>query len=143
MADTQVELQLADTARTLARVARILERACCELTLSQYRVLALVARGDERASHLAGRLALAKPTITAAVEALVDHGLLTRSEVEGDRRAVRLAITPEGGAALVRTEAAMAEGLGPLIADCAHPDRVIQAFAELEAALDARIVARR
>lgn len=137
-----VDAQLSDCARTLARLARILERACCELTLSQYRVLALVARGDERASHLAGRLALAKPTITAAVDALVEHGLMTRSEVEGDRRAVRLAITPEGNAALARTEEAMAGGLGPLVNACAHPDLVIQAFAELEAALDARLVAR-
>jgi DNA-binding MarR family transcriptional regulator len=134
---------LAGTARTLARLARVLERACCELTLSQYRVLALVARGDERASKLAGRLALAKPTITAAVDALVEHGLVSRSGVEGDRRGVRLAVTAEGQAALARAEAAMAERLGPLISGCAHPGLVVQAVSELEQALDARLEARR
>jgi DNA-binding MarR family transcriptional regulator len=137
------DVQLASSARTLARAARVLERACGELTLSQYRVLALVARGDERATQLAGRLALAKPTITAAVDALVEHGLLTRCDVEGDRRAVRLAITQDGAAALARAEAAMAERLEPLIGACAHPALVIQALAELEAALDARVIARR
>ncbi len=130
-------------ARTLARLARLLERACSELTLSQYRVLSLVARGDERASQLAGRLALAKPTITAAVDALVEHGLMTRSEVEGDRRAVRLAITRDGKAALARTEAAMAERLQPLIDSCSHPALVVEAFVELEVVLDARMVAPR
>jgi len=131
-----------NVARTLARLARILERASSEVTLSQYRVLALVARGDERASQLAGRLALAKPTITAAVDALVEHGLLTRSEVEGDRRAVRLCITPDGAAALARTEAAMAERLQPVIDSCAHPGLVVEAFAELDVALDSRIALR-
>src|SRR5438874_3346577 len=62
--------------RTLARLARVLERACVDLTLPQYRVLALVATGSERATHLAGELALTKPTVSAMVESLVERGLV-------------------------------------------------------------------
>jgi DNA-binding MarR family transcriptional regulator len=132
---------LTPAARTLARLARIVERACCEMTPSQYRVLAMVASGDERATQLAGRLALAKPTITAAVDGLVERGLLTRSDVAGDRRATRLAVTAAGRVALDRTEAAIAERLAPLVAGCGHPSRVIAALAELARALDTRVEA--
>src|SRR6478736_6293492 len=58
-----------DELLTLARLARLLERACGELepplTLAQYRLLTMMGSGADRASHLAGQLALAKPTVTA------------------------------------------------------------------------------
>src|SRR5688572_13501819 len=82
--------------RSIARLARVLERACEEISLPQYRVLVMIQSGDERATHLAGHLALTKPTITAAVDGLVERGLVAREQVAGDRRAVRLVITPEG-----------------------------------------------
>src|SRR5207249_8612564 len=60
-------------------------------------------------SWLAGRLSLAKPTVSAAVDGLVERGLLVREAVAGDRRAVRLGVTPAGRKQLARTERAMAE----------------------------------
>ena len=63
---------------TLARLARLLERACTPLTLAQYRLLAMIAGGAERASELAGQLALTKPTVSATLDTLVDRGLITR-----------------------------------------------------------------
>jgi DNA-binding MarR family transcriptional regulator len=81
---------------TLVWVVRALERACTELSLPQYRLLALIMRGEERASGLAGQLSLARPTVSAAVETLVVNGLVERTSVSGDRRAVRLTITPAG-----------------------------------------------
>ena len=57
-----------DAVRTLARLSRLLERGAGELSLPQFRVLAMVEDGGDRASWLADRLALAKPTITALVE---------------------------------------------------------------------------
>ena len=77
---------MCQSVRVLARLARVLERADDELSLPQYRVLLMVSAGDERASLLASRLALAKPTITAVVDGLVERGYLQRSEVVGDRR---------------------------------------------------------
>ena len=60
--------------RTLARVARLLERSCGDLTLPQYRLLAMIGDGSERATALAGRLALTKPSVSTMVDALVDRG---------------------------------------------------------------------
>jgi DNA-binding MarR family transcriptional regulator len=102
-------------ARTIALLARTLERAAGDLSLPQYRVLALVAAGDERATHLAGRLAITKPSVSAVVDGLVERGYLTREAVADDRRAVRLCVTPGGAAALVTAEDAMAERLEPLL----------------------------
>ena len=93
--------------RTVARLARVLERSGDELSLPQYRVLDMVARGDERASMLSARLALAKPTITAVVDGLVERGYLARSADTFDRRATRITLTPAGRRALLAAEAAM------------------------------------
>ena len=80
-----VRHELGPTVETLSRLARILERASAELSLSHYRVLAMVSSGDGRASRLAGRLALGKPAISAAVESLVSRGLLARTDLDPDR----------------------------------------------------------
>jgi len=123
--------------RTLARLARVLERACVDLTLPQYRVLALVATGSERATHLAGELALTKPTVSAMVESLVERGLVERASVSGDRRAVRLTVTPAGRGALRAAEDAMRTRLETVITHV--PDRALveAALAQLADALDA------
>jgi DNA-binding MarR family transcriptional regulator len=128
--------------RILARLARLLEHACRDLTLPQYRLLAMVSSGDERASHLAGRLALAKPTVTAAVDGLVERGLLARSEVAADRRVVRLTLTAAGHEALAGTEAAMAEQLARLLPRCEDPGLVIVALGQLGQALEAAFAER-
>src|SRR5207244_3727706 len=49
--------------RTLSRLARVLERGCADgdLSLPQYRLLAMVASGGQRSTALAERLAVAKP----------------------------------------------------------------------------------
>jgi DNA-binding MarR family transcriptional regulator len=128
--------------RTLARLARVLEHACRELSLPQYRLLAMVATGDERATQLAGRLALSKPTVTAVVDGLVERGMLARSEVTGDRRAVRLTLTPAGRTALAGTEATMAEQLAGLMARCDDPRLVSAGLSELGHALERAFAAR-
>jgi DNA-binding MarR family transcriptional regulator len=123
---------------TLAWMARELERACTDLTLAQYRLLALVVGGEERASNLAGRLALARPTVSAAIETLVANDLVERTAVDHDRRAIRLTITPKGRAALRAAEAAMRERLDGLLADVADRSLVEAALGQLAAALATR-----
>src|SRR6516164_6320734 len=125
-----------DALRTLVRIARTLEHACTDLTLPQYRLLSRVAKGDRQATQLAGRLALSKPTITAVVDGLVERGLLARSEVAGDRRAVHLSLTSAGHDALDATEAAMAERLGRLLDRCDDPDLAMAGIAQLSRAID-------
>ena len=131
-----------DTVRTLARLARVLERSCGEITLPQYRLLAMIAEGSERATALAGKLALAKPSVSAMVDALVERNLVTRAGVDGDRRAIRLQLTAAGEAALRSAEATMTENLQPLLDRCGDPELVEAALAQLTSALDAAVAER-
>jgi long-chain acyl-CoA synthetase len=127
---------LTDAARAVVRVARMLEHAATELTLPQYRLLVMVDSGDQRASQLAGRLALSKPTVTAVVEGLVERGFLARSEVSGDRRAVCLSLTDAGRKALAATDAAMGERLATVLARCADPAAAEDGLGQLAAAVN-------
>jgi DNA-binding MarR family transcriptional regulator len=128
---------------TLARVARLMERACSDLTLAQYRLLAMIAGGAERASHLAGQLALTKPTVSATIDTLVERGLVAREAVDGDRRATRLSVSALGAAALVRAESSMRERLDDVLARVDDPAALRRSLAQLEAALDQRRDERR
>jgi DNA-binding MarR family transcriptional regulator len=122
--------------RALARVARLLERSSGDLNLAHYRVLAAVADGDERASRVADRLALGKPTVSAAVESLCKRGLLSREDAVDDRRAATLTLTPAGEAALAEVERGMLERIDDLCARTADGDRVLEALGQLGEALD-------
>jgi DNA-binding MarR family transcriptional regulator len=128
---------------TLARLARLLERACTELTLSQYRLLAMIADGAERASQIAGRLALTKPTVSATIDTLAERGLVTRAIADDDRRALRLQITAEGRAVLGTAERGMREQLDDLLFHVENPEAVQVALAQLGDALDQRRQQRR
>jgi len=128
---------------TLARLARLLERACTELTLSQYRLLAMIADGAERASQIAGRLAVTKPTVSATIDTLVERGLVSRAMADDDRRALRLQITAEGRVVLGAAERGMREQLDALLIHVDDPQAVRLALGRLGDALDQRREQRR
>jgi DNA-binding MarR family transcriptional regulator len=125
-----------DAISGLVRATRVLERASGELSLSQYRVLASIASGDERASRIADRLALGRPTISATVETLRQRGLLTRNGVDEDLRAAALRLTDDGRAALDAAERAMLERLGWLADRTPDPAALLRALAWLDDAVD-------
>jgi DNA-binding MarR family transcriptional regulator len=104
----------------VARLARVLECALSSLSpslsLAHYRVLAAVDHGGERATQLARGLALAKPTVTAAVDGLVDRGLVVREPVPGDRRALRISLTAAGRDLLAAADAALSTRLSEVMA---------------------------
>ena len=125
-----------DAVRTLARLSRLLERGAGDLSLAQFRVLAMVDDGGDRASWLADRLALARPTITSIVDGLVERGYLTRTADAGDRRVTRIALTQRGRRALEAAEAAMAERLQEVLAQTADSAAVAWAINELGSGLD-------
>jgi DNA-binding MarR family transcriptional regulator len=131
---------------TLSRLARLLERACTDLapavTLAQYRLLAMIGAGAEQASEIAGRLALAKPTVSATVDTLVERGLVVRGAAD-DRRALRLQLTPEGVATLADAERAMRARLDDVLARVEDPAAVTRALAALGEGLDERREERR
>jgi DNA-binding MarR family transcriptional regulator len=135
----------------MALLGRALERACADLTLAQYRILAMVASGDARASKLAERLAVAKPTVTAVVDGLVDRGYLRREAVPGDRRSASIVVTTEGRARLATAEDAMSARLDKLLGAVSDRDAFLHGLVEIDAAmrsemqtrLDAALAARR
>lgn len=123
--------------RTLARLARLLDRACDDPTLPQYRLLAMIDAGGARASLLAERLAVSKPSISSMVDALADRGLVDRREVRDDRRAVHLGLTPAGRRALRQAERRMEARLDEVLAHCVDRPAVERALSLLGDALDA------
>lgn len=131
-------------ARAIALTARAMERAAgaSDLTLAQYRVLALVAAGDERSSRLAARVGVAKPTISAVVDGLVERGFVDRDAVAGDRRKIRLACTKAGMQAMRAAEKEMSEALERILAHAGDRVGVLRALADLDDAFAARMQER-
>ncbi len=131
-----------EAVRALARASRVLERASSELSLAHYRVLSAIDSGDERGSRIAARLAVGKPTVSAAVEALCQRGLLVRSGVEGDQRVAALGLTAEGRALLDRVEAEMVTRIDDLCARTPDGAQLMESLVWLGDAID-EVVAER
>jgi long-chain acyl-CoA synthetase len=125
---------LAAYGRSIAQLARAVENSLGGLTLSAYRILSLVAEGNERSSQIAGRLALARPTISNAVDQLVERGLLQRGTNPDDRRAVVLTVTDAGRAAIAEADTAIAERLAPIFDRLEDPAAVLRAMEQVMAA---------
>lgn len=73
-----------------------------DLTLSQVRVLVLLARGPRRVGDIASHLGVSLPTASGVVDRLVAKGLVDRRESPRDRRVVECALTPAGQALVER-----------------------------------------
>ncbi|MGA3351714.1 MAG: MarR family winged helix-turn-helix transcriptional regulator [Acidimicrobiales bacterium] len=142
-AHPQLEARAVAAVQALTRASKVMERAAGGLSLAHYRVLAAVAAGDERASRVAARLALGKPTVSASVEALCARGLLVRSAVEGDQRAVQLSLTDAGTELLDAAQKEMISALEGLAARTGRPDEVIEALVTLGSAIDLAAAERR
>lgn len=135
--------ELITAVRSLARASRVIERASDDLSISDYRVLAQIASGVERASRLAARLAVGKPAISATVESLNRRGLIVRNSVEGDARATSLALTDEGQELFDRMEGRMTRQLELLAERTDDPEGLIQALGTLGEAIELALQERR
>jgi DNA-binding MarR family transcriptional regulator len=113
--------ELVDAVRALSRLSRIIERASDELSWADYRLMSAISGGEARASRLASRLLLGKPTISSTVESLSKRGLIVKSTVDGDNRAIELSLSDEGAELFARMEARMVRQL-ELLAE-RTPDR--------------------
>jgi DNA-binding MarR family transcriptional regulator len=133
---------LTQAVRALARASRIVERASVDLSFADYRVMSAIDAGEGRASRLADRLALGKPAVSASVESLSKRGLVVRSKVDGDNRAVALSLSEDGRDLYERMQARMARQLELLAERTPDPDAVIRALALLEDAVEAAIQER-
>ena len=99
--------------RVTAWLSKMVEVALAQvdLTLPQYRVLAILADGTEAASGLAERLAVRPPSITAIIDGLVTRGLVDRRQEDSDRRRVELRLTKDGERILAAADRAVDEYL--------------------------------
>jgi DNA-binding MarR family transcriptional regulator len=110
-----VDDELISSVRALAFASRTLEKALEQMTLPQYRVLTLIANSPERASRIAQTADVTRPSMTGLVDGLVAKQWVTRSDVDGDRRGVSLAITAEGAKAYDAAQTAMASAVQELL----------------------------
>lgn len=126
---------LAAYGRRIAQLARIVESSLGGLTLTAYRILSLVAEGNERSSQIAGRLALARPTVSNAVDQLVERGFIDRGASSEDRRAVLLTVTAAGQDALAEADASVAARLAPVFERLEEPDAALVSLEQVHAAV--------
>ena len=118
------DVRLATDLRILAGrlTRRLRQEAGGGLTPSQLSVLASVARlGPVQLGELARVERVSPPTLTRAVDNLVDHGIVRRRPDAADGRAVRVELTPTGRAAIDDLRSArvafLAKGLATLTGD--------------------------
>jgi DNA-binding MarR family transcriptional regulator len=136
------EANAVEAVRALARASRILERVSGELNLAHYRVLSAIASGDERASRVAARLAIGKPTVSAAVDSLCQRGLLTRTGADTDQRVAVLRLTDAGRALLDGVEAEMVSRIESLVTRTPGGEKLIESLVWLGRAIDESVAER-
>lgn len=124
----------------IARLARQVEVAVAtvDLTLSQYRVLAILGAGSEAASVLAEKLAVTRPSVTGVVDGLVSRGLARRDPDATDRRRIGVELTGEGRRVLAAADAEVERRLGRVAAqlDQADADAASAGLERWQLALD-------
>lgn len=129
--------ELVSAILVLGRMTRVLGRLDTGLSFPQYRLLTLLAEGDERSTAIASHLAVSKPTITNAVEALVELGHLHRLADTDDRRVTWLQITPSGTRALERANSAYVDRFSPTVRAMRDPATFIAQLREFNDVLNA------
>ena len=134
--------RLAEAVLTVLRMARVLDRIDAGVSPHQYRMLKLIGGGGERSARLAEKLAVAKPTLTSTADSLVAAGLAVRQAEPGDRRVVRLCLTPAGQAAIERADEAYASWFGSLLDHTGAPDQILADLVSLGDAMTERHRAR-
>jgi DNA-binding MarR family transcriptional regulator len=106
---TATDLQLEQFAAAFDDFVRAAKRARARvepdatLTPSQYDMLAPLAEGGDAPlglRELARAAGVSAPTATRMIDGLESRGLVTRARADDDKRAVRIALTGEGAAAV-------------------------------------------
>ncbi len=128
--------------RALARLARFTERTLGGFSPAHYRILTAIDEGDVRASRIAAKLALGKPTVSTVIDQLARQGLLTKQVADSDQRASMLALTEQGKRVLAAAESALVAGLRELVSGVLDGTELVPALATFGVALEADAVRR-
>lgn len=95
--DEVTEAVLTASRVLVAVAARSLVATEEQVTLAQYRVLVVLAsQGQKRLADLADSLGVNPSTATRVCDRLVAKRLIRRSRAQGDRREIRVGLTPVG-----------------------------------------------
>jgi DNA-binding MarR family transcriptional regulator len=103
--------------------------------------MSAIAGGEARASRLASRLLLGKPTISSTVDSLSRRGLIVKSTVEGDNRAIELSLSDYGAELFSLMEGRMVRQLELLAARTPNPGQVIQSLCWLGVVIEESMAA--
>ena len=119
-------LDAADGLIQLCRVvqdlyARISERH--DLTAVQAKLICVLAFGPRGMAELAQCFGVEKATLTGLVDRAEQRGLVTRSQVPGDRRALRVTLTDAGRRAATAFHSEATEELNQLLSALPSTDR--------------------
>lgn len=130
--------------RTAAWLAKQVEigLASVDLSLSQYRVLALLGSGSDLSSSLAERLAIRPSSVTAVIDGLVARGLVVRTHNEDDRRRISLALTADGVSTLRSADRAVDDRLAEVASALGNPKSSSRAIDSLALWHDALVAHR-
>lgn len=106
-----------EACRAASRLGRTVNSALDDVELSPagYRVLGYLATGESAATVLAAKLAVSRPSVTAAVDSLEKQGFVTRLPDSSDGRRMKIAMTPRGRQALEAADALVADRLGLVV----------------------------
>jgi long-chain acyl-CoA synthetase len=131
---------LVEAGRALATGARALERVLGDMTLAQFRVLSVVASSPERASRIAAKADMSRPSLSGLLDGMVSRGWVRRCVVDADRRGVRLEVTADGHVALGHAQRAVSEAMTGILVDVPADERaaVLRALVALARAFDER-----
>lgn len=128
----------------IVRLSKVLEIALADvgLTMNQFRLLTLVQERSPSAAELSARLVMKAPNVSAMTKALVDRGLVERTQQVDDGRRRELLLTPAGEALLGAAHERCAVALRGLAAQTGD-ERLIAQLARWLPALDAAAVTLR
>ena len=105
--------QVVAAARAAAKLARQVTIPLGEIDLSlpQYRVMAILDEGDAAPSNLADRVSVSRPSITALLNGLIARGLVERRPDADDGRRVHRHLTDDGRNILEQADKAVGDRL--------------------------------
>lgn len=108
-----------------------------DVTVEQWRIMRALADGrGESMGELAEAVLMPHPTLTKAIDRLIDRALVYRGPSKGDRRRVAVFVSERGAELLARIDGAVAEQQGA-IALALGPDRTARLMSDLEALVQA------
>jgi DNA-binding MarR family transcriptional regulator len=115
----------------------IREGSAGRLTHPQYRIMANISRGIKTVTEIAARHGVSQPTMTKAINLMVEKGWIAKSTDKKDARQTQLSLTAKGSALFLDVRGIAQKSLGDQIQHLQAGDRkkLDRAVADLQSIL--------